>query len=117
MWHLTLHLTVIVTLHLGIPPDHKAFPSTVVYLTGFQDKVDILASMIKPKKLTMIGSDGRNYPFLCKPKDDLRKDGRLMEFNCIINKLLRKDTQSRRMQLNIKTYVRLLFVHFSIVIE
>lgn len=25
---------------------------------------------------------------MCKPKDDLRKDCRLMEFNCLINKVL-----------------------------
>jgi hypothetical protein len=25
-------------------------------------------------------SDGRDYPFLAKPKDDLRKDYRLMDF-------------------------------------
>ena len=24
---------------------------------------------------------------MCKPKDDLRKDCRLMEFNCLINKV------------------------------
>ena len=90
---------------IGIPKDHNAFAANSVYLAGFQDKVDVLSSMIRPKKLTVIGSDGKLYPFLCKPKDDLRKDGRLMEFNDIINKLLRKDPQSRRMQLYIKTYV------------
>lgn len=30
----------------------------------------------KPKKLTFIGSDGAEYSFLAKPKDDLRKDYR-----------------------------------------
>lgn len=89
----------------GIPQDHNAFSTGSVYLTGFQDKVEVLSSMIRPKKLTVLGSDGKAYPFLCKPVDDLRKDGRLMEFNDIINKLLRKDPQSRRMQLYIKTYV------------
>lgn len=30
----------------------------------------------KPKKLTFVGSDGLDYSFLAKPKDDLRKDYR-----------------------------------------
>jgi len=56
-------------------------------------------SMQKPRKLTVRGSDGVRYPFLVKPKDDLRKDARLMEFNGIINKLLKKDADSNRRQL------------------
>ena len=40
------------------------------------------------RKITMIGSDGKHYVMMCKPKDDLRKDCSLMEFNAIINKIL-----------------------------
>jgi hypothetical protein len=47
----------------------------------------------------MRGTDGGKYPFLVKPKDDLRKDARLMEFNSIINKLLKKDAETSRRQL------------------
>lgn len=51
-------------------------------------KVEILASLQKPKKISLKGSDGKFYTMMCKPKDDLRKDCRLMEFNCLINKVL-----------------------------
>ncbi len=47
----------------------------------------------------MQGSSGGAYLFLCKPKDDLRKDCRMMEFNTMINKLLKKDPESRRRKL------------------
>lgn len=60
-----------------------------------------MASLQKPRKITIVGSNGQDYIFLCKPKDDLRKDARLMEFNSMINKLLRKDPESRRRQLRI----------------
>lgn len=50
-------------------------------------QVEILASLQKPKKISLKGSDGRSYTMMCKPKDDLRKDCRLMEFNCLINKV------------------------------
>jgi hypothetical protein len=35
-----------------------------------------MASLQRPKKIVLTGSDGRDYPFLAKPKDDLRKDYR-----------------------------------------
>ncbi|XP_053774486.1 serine/threonine-protein kinase ATR isoform X2 [Desmodus rotundus] len=66
--------------------------------------VEILASLQKPKKISLKGSDGKFYIMMCKPKDDLRKDCRLMEFNSLINKCLRKDAESRRRELHIRTY-------------
>ena len=61
----------------------------------FANEIDIMASLIKPRKITVFADDGSTHSFLCKPKDDLRKDARLMEFNSIINKLLKRDSESR----------------------
>ncbi|TKS86901.1 Serine/threonine-protein kinase atr [Collichthys lucidus] len=88
----------------GANTKHDAFPGHWAYLDGFEDTVEILASLQKPKKISLKGSDGRSYTMMCKPKDDLRKDCRLMEFNCLINKCLRKDAESRRRELHIRTY-------------
>ncbi|CAJ1074374.1 serine/threonine-protein kinase ATR [Xyrichtys novacula] len=88
----------------GANTQHDAFPGHWAYLDGFEDCVEILASLQKPKKISLRGSDGRSYTMMCKPKDDLRKDCRLMEFNCLINKCLRKDAESRRRELHIRTY-------------
>ncbi|KAM7376136.1 hypothetical protein PAMP_005881 [Pampus punctatissimus] len=88
----------------GANTKHDAFPGHWAYLDGFEDTVEILASLQKPKKISLNGSDGRSYTMMCKPKDDLRKDCRLMEFNCLINKCLRKDAESRRRELHICTY-------------
>uniref|UniRef100_A0A667ZE05 Serine/threonine-protein kinase ATR n=1 Tax=Myripristis murdjan TaxID=586833 RepID=A0A667ZE05_9TELE len=88
----------------GANTQHDAFPGHWAYLAGFEDSVEILASLQKPKKICLKGSDGRSYTMMCKPKDDLRKDCRLMEFNCLINKCLRKDAESRRRELHIRTY-------------
>lgn len=84
--------------------NHKAFSRDVVTIHSFQDDVMVLSSLQKPKKLTARGSDGRLYGLLCKPKDDLRKDQRLMEFNSMINRSLKRDAESSRRQLYIKTY-------------
>ncbi|XP_069753467.1 serine/threonine-protein kinase ATR isoform X3 [Narcine bancroftii] len=88
----------------GTHATHDPFPGHWAYIAAFGDMVEILASLQKPKKITLKGSDGKSYIMMCKPKDDLRKDCRLMEFNSLINKCLRKDAESRRRELHIRTY-------------
>ena len=84
---------------------HKAFNSKdYVHISSFLDDVVILNSLQRPKKISIRGSDGRVYALLCKPKDDLRKDQRLMEFNAMINRSLKKDAESSKRRLYIKTY-------------
>lgn len=83
---------------------HKAFARDIVTVTSFEDKVLVLSSLQKPRKLTARGSNGQLYGLMCKPKDDLRKDQRLMEFNSMINRSLKRDAESSKRQLYIKTY-------------
>jgi serine/threonine-protein kinase ATR len=47
----------------------------------------------------MKSNNGDLFNFLCKPKDDLRKDARLMDFDSMINKLLQSSPESRRRKL------------------
>lgn len=70
----------------------------------FQDNVEVLGSLQRPRKLHIEASDGRTYIFLCKPKDDLRRDARMMEFNVLVNKLLTEEAEARRRSLHIRTY-------------
>ncbi|MGH0145669.1 UNVERIFIED_CONTAM: hypothetical protein FKN15_015304 [Acipenser sinensis] len=88
----------------GAHANHEPFPGHWAYIAGFDDTIEVLASLQKPKKVSLRGSDGKFYTMMCKPKDDLRKDCRLMEFNSLINKCLRKDAESRRRELHIRTY-------------
>ena len=84
---------------------HKAFNSTgYVHISSFLDDVLVLNSLQRPRKISIRGSDGHVYALLCKPKDDLRKDQRLMEFNAMINRALKKDADSSKRRLYIKTY-------------
>ena len=84
---------------------HKAFSSgDYIHISTFLDEVLVLNSLQKPRKVSIRGSDGHVYALLCKPKDDLRKDQRLMEFNAMINRALKKDSESSKRRLYIKTY-------------
>ncbi|KAG6548304.1 hypothetical protein Mapa_010357 [Marchantia paleacea] len=79
-------------------------PAEFSTIAGIGDEIEILASLQRPKKVVLLGSDGLEHPFLCKPKDDLRKDARMMEFTTTINRLLQKDPKSRRRKLYIRTF-------------
>ena len=82
----------------------KGFSVDKVTIASFSDEVLVLSSLQRPRKLTVRGSDGKPYGLLCKPKDDLRKDQRLMEFNTMINRSLKRDAESSKRRLYIKTY-------------
>ncbi|KAG8930738.1 serine/threonine-protein kinase M1 [Tulasnella sp. 417] len=97
-------MTVILPSNRAESGVHQPFPSSAPTLEGFAEEIEIMKSLQKPRKLTVLGSDGTAYNFLCKPKDDLRKDARLMDFNSIINKLLKTNSESRRRRLHIRTY-------------
>ena len=100
------------TLSASLPPvadtvsmrSHKAFSKETVTISTFLEDVLVLNSLQKPRRISIRGSDGHVYNLLCKPKDDLRKDQRLMEFNSMINRALKKDSESSRRRLYIKTY-------------
>ena len=83
---------------------HKAFSKDTITISTFLDDVLVLSSLQRPRKISVRGSDGRVYGLLCKPKDDLRKDQRLMEFNAMINRSLKRDAESSKRRLYIKTY-------------
>merc|ERR1719427_1680445 len=83
---------------------HEPFPSGLVTIETIEDHVVVMPSLVQPKKIIFRGSDGKMYPFLAKPKDDLRRDCRLMDFNFLLNKLFRKDSEARRRDLHIRTY-------------
>uniref|UniRef100_A0A913HXF1 Serine/threonine-protein kinase ATR n=1 Tax=Strongyloides stercoralis TaxID=6248 RepID=A0A913HXF1_STRER len=75
-----------------------------VYIHDIDENVIILQSLMRPKRLTLIGSDGKKYPILCKDSDELRKDLRAMEFNKRVNSLLVQNPEARRRHLRIRTY-------------
>ncbi|ETI22234.1 hypothetical protein G647_06307 [Cladophialophora carrionii CBS 160.54] len=82
----------------------RPFAKEPVTVSAFLDEALVLNSLQKPRRLTIRGSDGNLYNVLAKPKDDLRKDQRLMEFNNMINRFLKRDVDAARRRLYIRTY-------------
>ncbi|EAS29766.2 UVSB PI-3 kinase [Coccidioides immitis RS] len=82
----------------------RAFANDPITIETVLDEGLVLLSMQRPRKISIRGSDGKVYSLLCKPKDDLRKDQRLMEYNTMINRFLKRDLESNKRRLYIKTY-------------
>ncbi|KAG0349509.1 serine/threonine-protein kinase M1 [Podila humilis] len=83
---------------------HQSFPTALPKIDNFMDEIEIMSSLQKPRKVTIEGSDGCRYTFLCKPKDDLRKDAKVMELNFLVNRLLQKNREAHKRNLYIRTY-------------
>jgi hypothetical protein len=50
-----------------------------VSVYSFQRQVECMLTKTKPKKITMVGSNGRLYTFLLKGREDLHLDERMMQ--------------------------------------
>ena len=66
--------------------------------------VGIIKSKIKPRKLSMIGSNGKTYTFLLKGNEDLRQDERAMQLFGLVNSLLAHSQTTSQQNLSIQRY-------------
>lgn len=69
----------------------------IVTIASFLKQLTILSTKTKPKKLAMLGSDGKTYTYLLKGREDLRLDARIMQLLQAINSFLRSSTTSHRL--------------------
>jgi phosphatidylinositol kinase/protein kinase (PI-3 family) len=70
--------------------------------TSSKAQGDDVAPATQCLQIKFLGSDGKEYLFLAKPKDDLRKDARMMEMMGVLNRLLARHPASRRRNLAIR---------------
>ncbi|CAB3372599.1 Hypothetical predicted protein [Cloeon dipterum] len=84
--------------------NYNAFPREPVFITGVLELVTIITSLQKPKKFTFSGSDGLEYSWLLKNKDDLRIDSTVMHFMQALNALLDQCTECKERRLSCRTY-------------
>ncbi|KAL2631959.1 hypothetical protein R1flu_016645 [Riccia fluitans] len=78
--------------------------SGMVTITAFDEQVAILATKTKPKKLSMVGSDGERYTYLLKGREDLRLDARIMQLLHAVNGMLQAHSPTRKRGLSIRYY-------------
>jgi hypothetical protein len=99
------------------PADVFPEATRVTFTPKFRNVLSVYTSLQRPRRLECTGSDGREYWFLLKAHDDLRKDQRMTELNTVVNLLLRRSPSCARRSLSLRTYAVLPLVENAGVLE
>lgn len=90
-------------LELGIPGSYRV-DGSYIKIEKFIPSVQVITSKQRPRKITLRGSDGKDYVFLLKGHEDLRQDERVMQLFGLVNALLERDRQIKKHDLRIQRY-------------
>uniref|UniRef100_H3B272 DNA-dependent protein kinase catalytic subunit n=1 Tax=Latimeria chalumnae TaxID=7897 RepID=H3B272_LATCH len=82
----------------------KPMPEYHAKITGFDERIKVMASIRKPKRLIIQGNDEREHPFLVKGGEDLRQDQRIEQLFEVMNIILSQDAACSQRNLQLKTY-------------
>lgn len=95
-------------LELAVPGtylDEKSIPNNPpVRIAEFVPSLQVIGSKQRPRKLQIIGSDGKEYAFLLKGHEDLRQDKRVMQLFGLVNTLLANHRDTAKTDLKIRGY-------------
>ncbi|KAJ3289779.1 hypothetical protein HK104_007245 [Borealophlyctis nickersoniae] len=73
-------------------------------IASFQPNLLVMKSIRKPKRLVMVGSDEKEYPWLVKGGEDLRLDQRVEQLFEIMNDLMKRNAYCLRNKMSLGTY-------------
>jgi hypothetical protein len=89
---------------ISLPGVHPDYSGDIVTIQSFEPLVAIIPTKTRPKKITILGSDGREYAYLIKGREDLHLDERIMQLLNITNQVLKKDRQTSTRKLRARHY-------------
>ncbi|XP_034245330.1 DNA-dependent protein kinase catalytic subunit-like [Thrips palmi] len=84
--------------------DQKPTPERHVMISRFEENVQVMQSLRKPVKLTIIGSNSTSNTFLVKYGEDLRQDERVQQLLCLMNGVFAHNQVCRERHLSVLTY-------------
>ncbi|ELV09918.1 DNA-dependent protein kinase catalytic subunit [Tupaia chinensis] len=82
----------------------KPLPEYHARIAGFDERVQVMASIRKPKRIVIRGHDEREYPFLVKGGEDLRQDQRIEQLFEVMNVILSRDAACSQRNMQLRTY-------------
>ncbi|KAM9839260.1 DNA-dependent protein kinase catalytic subunit [Aulostomus maculatus] len=82
----------------------KPLPEYHAKITGFDERVKVMSSIRRPKRLIIRGDDERDHPFLVKGGEDLRQDQRIEQLFSVMNILLSHNSACAHRGLQLCTY-------------
>lgn len=68
-----------------------------VKISGFCETVSVMSSLRKPIKVTMLGMDSKEYPFLIKFGEDIRQDQRIQQLFMHMNTIFANDNKNEHL--------------------
>ena len=90
-------------MDLAVPGTYKS-GAPIVKIARIRPLLSMIPSKQKPRKLSIVGSNGVDYQFLLKGHEDLRQDERVMQFFRLVNNLLQSDSETSKSHLSIGCY-------------
>jgi len=90
-------------LELAVPGTYHP-GRAIIKIVSFATKLTVISSKQRPRRLSLKGSDGRDYHYGLKGHEDMRQDERVMQLFSLINTLLSVDTNSFKRRLHIQLY-------------
>ncbi|EMD39125.1 phosphatidylinositol 3-kinase-like protein [Gelatoporia subvermispora B] len=90
-------------LDLAVPGTYHA-GQPIVTINSFTSKLTVISSKQRPRRLSLKGSDGKDYQFVLKGHEDLRQDERVMQLFSLVNNLLAVDTDCFKRRLHIQRF-------------
>lgn len=79
-------------------------PSVCALVATVSPQLQVIQSKQRPRKLTIIGSNGCEFQFLLKGHEDLRQDERVMQLFGLVNNLLAECRETAERDLSIARY-------------
>ncbi|ORY05502.1 FAT-domain-containing protein [Neocallimastix californiae] len=90
-------------LELAVPGQYRS-GEPIIRIQSFVPTLNIITSKQRPRRLSIKGSDGKEYQYLLKGHEDLRQDERVMQLFGLINTLLADDPETFTRHMNIQRY-------------
>ena len=90
-------------LELAVPGTYEP-NRPLVKIKSFYQNIQVITSKQRPRKISIHGSNGREYVFLLKGHEDLRQDERVMQIFGLVNNLLLKNHETARRDLAIQRF-------------
>ncbi|KAF9155537.1 hypothetical protein BG015_009513 [Linnemannia schmuckeri] len=79
-------------------------PIQIATIQRFDQRLLVMSSIRKPKRLSILASDEKEHLFLVKGGEDLRLDQRVQQLFSLMNDLMLKDPQCSQQNISVGTY-------------
>lgn len=90
-------------LELAVPGKYEP-NQPIVKIKRCQSSLQVITSKQRPRKLSIFGSNGKEFQFLLKGHEDLRQDERVMQLFGLVNSLLVENPETFRRNLTIQRF-------------